>query len=74
MSRKKYKMRFQLNHHYNQHLTEEQLSSAGKELEEARLDIATRGFWHMYEMAFFDIRVFNLFTKSYRNQTLYLLL
>ena len=32
--------------------------------DEARLDIAARGFWQKYEMAFFDVRVFNPFAKS----------
>ena len=35
---------------------------------EARLDVAARGFWQKHEMAFFDIRVFNPFAKSYLNQ------
>ena len=38
--------------------------------DEARLDIAARGFWQKYEMAFFDVRVFNPFAKSYQNQNL----
>ncbi len=32
--------------------------------DEARLDIATRGFWQQCEMVFFDISVFNPFAKS----------
>ena len=33
-------------------------------IDEARLDIAARGFWQQCEMAFFDIRFFNPFAKG----------
>ena len=36
--------------------------------DEARLDIAARGFWQRGEIAFFDVRVFNPYAKSLRNQ------
>ena len=36
--------------------------------DEARLDIAARGFWQKGEIAFFDVRVFNPYAKSLRNQ------
>jgi hypothetical protein len=35
--------------------------------EEARLDIAARGFWVPGQKAFFDVRVFNPFAGRYRN-------
>ena len=35
---------------------------------EARLDIAARGFWQRGEISFFDVRVFNPYAKSLRNQ------
>ena len=50
-------------------LTGEVLHARANKSDEARLDIATRGFWQNYEMAFFDVRVFNPFAKSYENQT-----
>ena len=37
---------------------------------EARLDIKARGFWNRDEMAFFDVRIFNPFAKSYLNTKL----
>ena len=49
-----------------QPLTGESLQRHANTDSEARLDVAARGFWH--EMAFFDIRVFNPFAKSYLNQ------
>ena len=51
-------------------LTGEVLSKSANVSDEARLDISARGFWQKYEMAFFDVRVFNPFAKSYQNQTL----
>ena len=50
-------------------LTGEVLHARANKSDEARLDIATRAFWQNYEMAFFDVRVFNPFAKSYENQT-----
>ena len=38
--------------------------------DDARLDISARGFWNKNEMAFFDVRVFNPFAKSYMNTSL----
>jgi hypothetical protein len=38
--------------------------------ENAHPDIAARGFWQQYEMAFFDIQVFNPFAKSHLNRNL----
>ena len=35
--------------------------------DEARVDIAARGFWISGQKAFFDIRVFNPLAKRYRN-------
>ena len=37
---------------------------------DARLDVAARGFWQRCEMAFFDIRVFNPFAKSHLKTSL----
>ena len=38
--------------------------------DDARLDIAARGFWQQCEMAFFDVRVFNPFAKSHLTRNL----
>ena len=38
--------------------------------DEARLDIATRGFWISGQRAFFDIRVFNPMAQWYGSQEL----
>ena len=38
--------------------------------DEARLDIKARGFWNRHEMAFFDVRIFNPYAKSYLNKNL----
>ena len=38
-----------------------------KSSDEARVDTAARGFWISGQKAFFDIRVFNLLAKRYRN-------
>ena len=51
-----------------QPLTGESLQRNANSDSEARLDVAARGFWQEHEMAFFDIRVFNPFAKSYLNQ------
>ena len=48
-----------------QPLSGELLPSNANSEDEARLDIATRGFWQECEMAFFDVRVFNPFAKSH---------
>ena len=53
-----------------QPLTGEELKQSANKSDEARLDIATRGYWQRCEMAFFDVRIFNPFAKSYRNQPL----
>ena len=50
-----------------QPLTGETLSPGSNIEDEARLDIAARGFWQRGEMAFFDVRVFNPFAKSHLN-------
>ena len=50
-----------------QPLTGEILPDSANEDKEARVDIAAKGFWQQYEMAFFDIRVFSPFAKSYLN-------
>ena len=38
--------------------------------DEARLDVAARGFWAAGQIAFFDIRVFNSNATSYASQNL----
>ena len=38
--------------------------------DEARLDIATRGFWQRGQRAFFDVRVFSPFAQSNQSQEL----
>ena len=48
-----------------QPLSGELIPSGANTEDEARLDIATRGFWQECEMAFFDVRVFNPFAKSH---------
>ena len=48
-----------------QPLTGEQLRTTANREDEARLDVAARGFWQRYEKAFFDIRVFNPFARSH---------
>ena len=53
-----------------QPLTGEELPANANSESEARLDVAARGFWQQYEMAFFDIRVFSPFAKSYANISL----
>ena len=46
-------------------LTGETLPRVASREEEARLDIAARGFWQDGAMAFFDVRVFNPFAKTH---------
>ena len=38
--------------------------------DDARVDIAARRFWQRSEKAFFDVRIFNPFASTYRNQSL----
>ena len=51
-------------------LTGERLDTGSITAKDARLDIAARGFWQQYEMAYFDVKVFNPYAKSYMNQPL----
>ena len=53
-----------------QPLTGESLHRSANKQDEARLDIAARGFWQDDAMAFFDVRVFNPFAKTYINTKL----
>ena len=53
-----------------QPLTGENLPPSANKEDEARLDVAARGFWQRWEMAFFDIRVFSPFAKSHMQQNL----
>ena len=48
-----------------QPLTGEILNRGANRENDARLDVAARGFWQRCEMAFFDSSVFNLFAKSH---------
>jgi hypothetical protein len=48
-------------------LTGERLPTGTITAKDARLDIAARGFWQQYEMAYFDVKVFNPYAKSYIN-------
>lgn len=53
-----------------QPLSGEVLPSGANTDDEARLDIAARGFWQECEMAFFDVRVFNPYARSHLNVNL----
>ena len=53
-----------------QPLSGETLRATANQDDEARLDIAARGFWQRGEMAFFDVRVFNPYAKSHMDQKL----
>lgn len=51
-------------------LTGEQLPASAIDGDDARLDVAARGFWQRGQRAFFDVRVFNPFAPSHLNQNL----
>ena len=51
-------------------LTGEELPRNASREDEARLDIAARGFWQPSAMAFFDVRVFSPFAKTHLKTTL----
>ena len=53
-----------------QQLNGEALPSSAITSEEARLDVAARGFWQRGQLAFFDVRIINPFAKSHLNQKL----
>ena len=54
-----------------QQLTRESLHERTANItDDARLDIATRGFWISGQRAFFDIRVFNRISRRYESQEL----
>ena len=53
-----------------QPLTGEQLPEGSNCSDEARVDVAARGFWQDCEMAFFDVKVFNPFARSHLNSSL----
>ena len=51
-------------------LTGEELPRSANTQQEARLDIAARGFWQEGAMAFFDVRIFNPFARAHINAEL----
>ena len=51
-------------------LTGERFPAATIKSDEARVDIAARGFWVKGRMAYYDVRVFNPTAKSYLHQSL----
>ena len=51
-------------------LTGEAIPTSASREEDARLDIAARGFWQDGAMAFFDVRVFNPFAKTHLKKNL----
>ena len=51
-------------------LTGEVLPPSANSADDARVDIAARGFWQRCEKAFFDVRVFNPYASTHRRQTL----
>ena len=53
-----------------QEVTGEDLPPTANTDNEARLDVAARGFWQRGEMAFFDVRVFNPFARSHMSAKL----
>ena len=53
-----------------QQVTGEELPPSANTGNEARLDVAARGFWQRGEMAFFDVRVLDPFAKSHMNAKL----
>ena len=53
-----------------QPLTGEELPVGTNLHDEVRLDIAARGFWQNSGMAFFDVRIFDLFANTHLKTTL----
>ena len=53
-----------------QTLTGEGLTSSANSYDEAHLDISEAVFWQRGQCAFFNVTVFNPFTKSHLNQNL----
>ena len=51
-------------------LSGEILPPSANKADDARLDIAARGFWQRCEKAFFDVRIFNPYASTHRNQSL----
>ena len=51
-------------------VTREPLPSGANTKDEARPDIAARGFWQECAMAFFDVKVFNPFAKTHIHQSI----
>lgn len=53
-----------------QQLTGETLPSSAVQSNEARIDVATRGFWVKRQVAYFNVKVFNPTAKFYLTQSL----
>ena len=51
-------------------LSGEVLPLSANSADDARVDIAARGFWQRCGKAFFDVRVFNPYALTYRNRSL----
>ena len=51
-------------------LSGETLPPSANIADDARVDVAARGFWQRCEKAFFDVRVFNPYASTHRNQSL----
>ena len=51
-------------------LSGEKINQTTNTKDDARLDIAARGFWTPGQKAFYDVRVFNPIAKRYRNMTI----
>jgi hypothetical protein len=51
-------------------LSEETLPPSANSADDARVDIAARGFWQKCGKGFFYVRVFNPYASTHRNQSL----
>ena len=51
-------------------LSGETLLPSANSADDARVDIAARGFWQKCEKASFDCRIFNPYASTYRNQSI----
>ena len=53
-----------------QDITGEMLPPSTIQSDDARVDVAARGFWVKGQVAYFDVKVFNPTAKTYLSQTL----